>query len=200
LHLRRPCGILSAPERIGLSSPKEPSMSATPAAPAPTDAGVIAYLSALPDDRRAIVRALRDTIVRNLPDGYEEGIQYGMIGYFVPHARCPEGYHCDPKQPVPFVSVASQKSHVGLYLFCVYLDEARRERFAERWVADGHKLDMGKGCVRIKRLDDVPLDLVGETVASVPVDAFLANYEANLSEKVREKRARQRAKRAAAAG
>ena len=85
-------------------------------------ATVSEYIASLPDDRKKALQAIRKVIRKNLPKGYKEGIHYGMMGYFVPHSVCPQGYHCDPKQPVPFVSVASQKNHIGLYLFCAYMD------------------------------------------------------------------------------
>ena len=160
-------------------------MAAPPPPPAVAD-----YLAALPDDRRDVVRALRDAIAGALPDGYEEGLQYGMIGYYVPHSRYPHGYHCDPKQPVPFASVASQKNHVGLYLFCVYMDSDLQRRFAEAWTAGGRKLDMGKGCVRVKKTQfgDLPLDVIARTVADMPVADFLARYEAGLPASAKKKR------------
>lgn len=154
------------------------------------DPAVAAYLDALPEPRRSDVRALRDVMADALPEGYVEGIQYGMIGYFVPHARYPLGYHCDPKQPVPFASLAAQKGHIGLYLFCVYLDEARKDAFAAAWTRDGRKLDMGKGCVRVKRAADVPLDVLAATLAAIPVEAFLERYEAGLPASVKAKRAK----------
>jgi len=154
------------------------------------DPAVAAYLDALPEPRRSDVRALRDVMADALPEGYVEGIQYGMIGYFVPHARYPLGHHCDPKQPVPFASLAAQKSHIGLYLFCVYLDEARKDAFAAAWTRDGRKLDMGKGCVRVKRAADVPLDVLAATIGGFPVEAFLARYEAGLPASVKAKRAK----------
>jgi hypothetical protein len=138
------------------------------------------YLAALPDDRKALVTALRDTIQRNLPEGYEAGMQYGMLGWYVPHSRFPAGYHCDPKQPVPFIGLANQKAAVSLYLFCVYLDAAQSAAFADAWKATGKRLDMGKSCVRIKKLEDVPLDVVADTVRSMPVDDFLARYTAQI--------------------
>lgn len=138
---------------------------------------VRAYLEALPADRRRALEAVRKVIRENLPAGYAEGIQYGMIGYFVPHSRYPAGYHCDPSQPVPFASLASQKNHMAVYLSCVYGDEGRRERFVADWKATGKKLDMGKSCVRFKRVEDVALEVLGEAVR-VPVDRFVAEYEA----------------------
>jgi len=138
-----------------------------------------AYLEALPADRRELVGAIREVIRANLPAGYAEGMQYGMIGYFVPHALYPAGYHCDPAQPLPFAGIGSQKSHVGLYLFCVYLDPALTAWFTDAWRAAGKKLDMGKSCVRVKKLEDVPLGVIGELVRRVPVAAFVEHYEAS---------------------
>lgn len=135
------------------------------------------YLAELPDDRRPAIEALRKVIRKNLPKGYEEGMQYGMIGYYVPHRVYPAGYHCDPKQPVPFASIASQKNHIGIYLMCIYGDERHRAWFTKAWTATGRKLDMGKGCVRVKKLEDVPLEVLGEAIARVPVKEFIAHYE-----------------------
>lgn len=139
------------------------------------------YLAELEPTRREAIEAIRRVILRNLSPGFEEGTQYGMIGYFVPHSIYPKGYHCDPRQPLPFVSLASQKNHIGLYLFCVYMDEARRQRFVESWTATGKRLDMGKGCVRVRNLAGVPLEVVGEAVRGVSVSEFLSLYESNLA-------------------
>ncbi|MEQ9617350.1 MAG: DUF1801 domain-containing protein [Phycisphaerales bacterium] len=142
---------------------------------------VTQYLKELPDDRRKAVKAVRDVIRKNLPKGYAEGMQYGMIGYFVPHSVYPDGYHCDPKQPVPFASVASQKNHISIYLMCIYSDPKHQEWFVKAWKAEGKRLDMGKGCVRFRKLEDVPLEVVGEAIRRVPVKDFLAHYEKSLA-------------------
>jgi hypothetical protein len=144
---------------------------------------VDAYLASLPDDRRAAIAAVRAVILENLPEGYEEGIQYGMIGYYVPHAIHPAGYHANPKEPLPFVSLASQKSHMALYLMCVGGDADVQRWFEGEYRKSGKKLDMGKACVRFKKLDDLPLDLVGRTVARVPVAAYVARVEAMVGER-----------------
>lgn len=141
---------------------------------------VAEYLKSLPEDRRKAVKTIRDAVNRSLPKGYKEGIQYGMIGWFVPHSLYPAGYHCDPKQPVPFVSLASQKNHMSLYMSCVYGMAEERERLAENWRKAGKKLDMGKGCIRFKKLEDVPLDVVGTAIKRIPVGKFLAHYESVL--------------------
>lgn len=136
------------------------------------------YVAQLPEERRQAVSALRRVILKNLPRGYEEGMAYGMIGYHVPHSVYPPGYHCNPEQPLPFAALASQKNHIALYLFCMYSDTAFESWFREAWTRTGKKLDMGKSCVRFKKLDDVPLELVGEAVKKIPVNEFIAFYEA----------------------
>ncbi len=136
------------------------------------------YVSRLPADRADALRRVADTIRANLPPGYEEGMQYKMPAWYVPHRVYPAGYHADPKQPLPFVSLASQKGHMSLYLMALYGDEALTAWFVEGFAARGRKLDMGASCVRFKKLDDLPLDLVGELVARVPVASYVARYEA----------------------
>lgn len=136
------------------------------------------YLAGLPEDRREAIRAIRETILANLPEGYAEGMQYGMIGYHVPHDVYPPGYHCDPKQPLPFASLASQKNHMALYLMCLYGDPEFEAWFRNAWKKTGKKLDMGKSCIRFRRLDDVPLAVVGRAIRKVPVRTFVARYEA----------------------
>lgn len=135
------------------------------------------YLAELPEDRREAIQAVRETILKNLPAGYEEGVQYGAIGYFVPHSIYPAGYHCDPSQPVPFVGLASQKNHMGIYLMCVYGDPEHEAWFRQAWAKTGKKLDMGKSCVRFKKIEDVPLKVIGQTIKRVPVKKFIARYE-----------------------
>lgn len=141
------------------------------------------YLESLPAARREAVGAVRDTILDNLPKGYEERMQYGMIGYCVPHSIYPAGYHCDPQQPLPFAGLASQKNSMSLYLMCIYGDPDHAAWFREAWTSTGRKLDMGKSCVRFKKLEDVPLDVVGKAVKRVPVKKYLAFYESNLPQK-----------------
>jgi len=145
------------------------------------------YLAAVPEDRREALEAVRKVILKNLPKGYEEGIQYGMIGYFVPHSVYPDGYHCDPKQPLPFASIASQKNHMGLYLFCIYCDPEGKDRFVRDWKATGRKLDMGASCIRFKKLEDVPLEVIGAAIKRTPVKDFIAFYEANTKRPTRKK-------------
>jgi Domain of unknown function (DU1801) len=146
------------------------------------------YLDSLPEDRRKALRKVRAAVNKGLPKGYKEGMQYGMIGWFVPHSVFPDGYHCDPKQPVPFAGMASQKNYMSLYLMCVYSDAKHRAWFEKAWAKTGKKLSMGKSCVRFKNVDDIPLEVITEAVARVPVDAFLAHYETVIPKSKRKKK------------
>jgi hypothetical protein len=143
---------------------------------------VAEYLSSLPEDRRQAIDAVRKVILQNLDKDYEEGIQYGMIGYYVPHRIYPQGYHCDPKQPLPFAGLASQKNHMSLYLMCVYGESKLAQWFREAWAKTGKKLDMGKSCVRFKKLDDLALEVIGEAIKRVPAKAYIAHCEQALAE------------------
>ncbi len=145
-----------------------------------------AYLAELPDDRRKAISAVRAVIRKSLPLGYKEGMQYGMIGYFVPHSVYPPGYHCDPKQPLPFASLGSQKNHMGIYLMCIYSDEVQQSWFREAWLKTGKKLDMGKSCVRFKKIEDVPLEVVGQAIKRFPVKKYIKNYEAALGTRAKQ--------------
>ncbi len=149
---------------------------------------VAAYLKELPEDRRSAIESLREVILANLDGDYEEGVQYGMIGYYVPHRVFPAGYHCDPKQPLPFASIASQKNHLAFYCMGVYMDPELAAWFESAWKKTGKKLDMGKSCIRFKRIEDVPLEVVGEVIRRMPAAAYIARYEGNLhTQKARAK-------------
>jgi uncharacterized protein YdhG (YjbR/CyaY superfamily) len=132
-------------------------------------------IAALPPDRREAIAAVRDVIRANLPAGYEEGMQFGMIGYYVPLERFPDTYN---GQPLGLAALASQTNHMSLYLNTVYGDPETERWFRDRYAASGKKLDMGKSCVRFRKLDDLPLDLIGETIARTPVDRYVERYEA----------------------
>jgi hypothetical protein len=132
------------------------------------------YIAALPDDRRAAVEAVRDVINRNLPAGYAEGMAYGMIAWYVPLERYPETYN---GQPLGLVALASNKNYVSVYLNSVYGDPETERWFKERYAASGKKLDMGKSCLRFRRLDDVALDVIAETIARADLETFVAHYE-----------------------
>ncbi|MEM7165000.1 MAG: DUF1801 domain-containing protein [Planctomycetota bacterium] len=138
------------------------------------------YLASLPADRRKMVEAVRKVIKKNLGKGFAEGLQYGMLGYFVPHSVYPDGYHCDASQPVPFVSVASQKNNVSIYLFCLYVQKSRVDKFVKAWKATGKRLDMGKSCVRVKKMEDMPLEVIGDAIKGYTVKQFLEHYQAEL--------------------
>jgi hypothetical protein len=135
------------------------------------------YLQALPPDRRASISALREVILAHLPEGYEERFYCGMIGYVVPHSLYPAGYPCDPKQPLGYACLGSQKNHMAIYLMNVYGDPATEAWFRKAWQATGKKLDMGKSCVRFKKLEDVPLDVIGQVIARTPVNKYIAAVE-----------------------
>lgn len=135
------------------------------------------YLAGLPPERRAALQAVRETILANLDADYEEGMQYGMIGYYVPHSVYPPGYHCDPKQPVPFACLASQKNHMTVSLMCLYGSPRHEAWFRQEWAKTGKKLDMGKACIRFKKIEDLPLDVIGKAVARVPLKEFIGYYE-----------------------
>jgi Domain of unknown function (DU1801) len=132
------------------------------------------YVASLPEDRRDAVETVRRVINENLPDGYREGMAFGMIGWYVPLERYPNTYN---GQPLGLVALASQKNYLNLYLNSVYGDPATERWFRERYAASGKKLDMGKSCVRFRRLEDLPLDVIGETIARAELDGFLARYE-----------------------
>ncbi len=137
-------------------------------------ATVAEYLEELPDDRRAAIGKVRAVIRKNLPKGFVEQMSYGSIGYVVPHKLHPAGYHCDPKLPLPFANLASQKNHMAFYLMSAYSFEPwLRKQFQAR----GKKLDMGKCCIRFKKLEDLPLDVIGEAVGKLSVAGYITQYE-----------------------
>ncbi len=138
---------------------------------------VVEYLAQQAPDRAASLQALREVILANIDAGIEEGMQYGMIGYFVPHRVFAAGYHCDPKQPLPYAALAAQKSHLSLYLCgagCA--TPAWTDWFESAWKAAGFKLDMGKSCVRFKSAEQVPLHVVGEAIRRLPSALYVQNY------------------------
>ena len=140
------------------------------------------YLKELPADRREVMNAVRGAILAHLPDGYEECMSYGMIGYVVPHRIYPKGYQCNPKLPLPFVNLGSQKNHMALHLMCCYGDPKLKASFEKAWRDAGKKFDMGGGCVRFKKLEDVPLAVIGDLVAGLPVDVYIRRIEKAFAE------------------
>lgn len=138
---------------------------------------VAAYLKALPADRRASIEAIRAVVLANMDPALEEGMQYGMIGWYIPHTVFPAGYHCDPKQPLPFACIASQKHYISLYLMSLYADGTSAERwFRSAWAKSGQKLDMGKCCIRFRSSEDVPLDVIAEAFKRATVAQHLEHY------------------------
>jgi hypothetical protein len=135
-----------------------------------------AYLAELPSERRADIAAVRDVIRKNLPEGYGESVNWGMISYGVPLERYPNTYN---KQPLCYVGLAAQKNYNALYLMRVYGDKAQEKRLRDAFKKAGKKLDMGKSCVRFKKAEDLPLDTIGEIVASTPVEKWIAVYESS---------------------
>ncbi|GIV31185.1 MAG: hypothetical protein KatS3mg029_0536 [Saprospiraceae bacterium] len=138
-----------------------------------------AYIDELPPERREAISRLRQVILENLPDGFEETMSYGMIGYVVPHSIYPAGYHCNPKQALPFMSIASQKNYIALYHMGLYANEGLMKWFVEEYQRRvAGKLDMGKSCVRFKKMEHIPYDLIGELVQKMSVEEWIALYEA----------------------
>jgi len=147
-------------------------------------ASVKDYLAAQPDDRRAALSVVRDVILKHLDKSYEEGMQYGMIGYYVPHRIYPAGYHCDPRQPLPFIGLASQKNYMSLYMMGLYIgrdgsdgENQHTRWFKAAWQKAGKKLDMGKACLRFKKLDELALDLIGQAIQRMPAKEYIGRYE-----------------------
>ncbi|MGI9608795.1 MAG: iron chaperone [Acidimicrobiia bacterium] len=133
------------------------------------------YLGSLEPDRRDAIETVRAEILANLPDGYEEAMNWGMITYQVPLETFPDTYN---GQPLMYAGLASQKNHMAVYLTAVYADEETREEFEAAYRTTGKRMDMGKSCVRFRKLDDLPLDLIGKTIAEVEVDTFVTETEA----------------------
>jgi len=139
------------------------------------------YLAGLPADRKKAVSELRKVIKKNLPKGFREGMGYGMAGYAVPHSLYPAGYHCDPKQPLPFMGFASQKNFIAVYSMAVYADPKLQKWFTEEYAKAGvGKLDMGKSCIRFKNPEKIPYQLIGELASKVTPAEWIALYEKNL--------------------
>ena len=139
---------------------------------------VTEYLAALPADHRDALNEVRRGINRALPPGYKEGIQWGMISWFVPLSTYPAGYGGDNKVALPLISLASQQNYMALHMVCFYGQPALREWFTEQYGKSGKKLDMGQGCLRFKTLPELALDVVEKTVARLPVKEYVAGYQA----------------------
>jgi hypothetical protein len=132
------------------------------------------YLEGLPEERREVVSRVREVILRNLPRGYRESMNWGMISYEVPLEKYPDTYN---GQPLGYAALAAQKNYIALHLMCAYQDSEREAELKEGFREAGKKLDMGKSCIRFKKLEDLPLDLIGRVVASTPPEKFIEQYE-----------------------
>ena len=138
-------------------------------------------LANLPEDRKEAFNKLHQTIVSNLPDGFEPGISYGMLGYVIPHHLYPAGYHCKPSEPLPFASLASQKNSISFYHMGIYMDPALMEWFVSEYPKhSAQKLDMGKSCMRFKKPDQIPFELIGQLMQKMTAAQWIALYERNL--------------------
>lgn len=136
------------------------------------------YLNGLPPDRQMAMTALRKEINKNLPKGFKEEMNYGMIGYVVPHSIYPSGYHCDPKLPLPFMNIASQKNFIAVYNMGLYSDSDLLDWFVTGFVnSTTAKLDMGKSCIRFKKMDGIPYKLIGELAGKITVEEWIKKYE-----------------------
>ncbi|BCY29085.1 DUF1801 domain-containing protein [Flavobacterium okayamense] len=137
------------------------------------------YINEVPEDRREALQKLREVILSNLPKGFKEGMQYGMIGYSVPHEIYPAGYHCDPKIPLPFMSFASQKNSINFYHMGIYAKKELYDWFVSEFPKHSKKkLDMGKSCMRFKKVEDIPYELLGELSQKLTPEEWIEIYEA----------------------
>lgn len=139
------------------------------------------YLKKVPKERSKYFKMLRETILSNLPKGFDEQINYGMIGYVVPHDIYPDGYHCDSKLPLPFANIASQKHFIGFYHMGIYVKPDLLEWFVREYPRHSDaKLDMGKSCVRFKKMDKIPYELIGKLMRKMSVNDWIRLYEENI--------------------
>lgn len=142
------------------------------------------YISLVPEERQDVLKKLRQVIKTNLPKGFTEGMQYKMIGYFVPHTRYPDGYHCKPKDPLPFMSFASQKNSINLYHMGIYAKKELYNWFVTEYPKHcKRKLDMGKSCIRFKYLDDIPFKLIEALVQKMTCEEWITIYENAIKKK-----------------
>lgn len=139
------------------------------------------YIESLPDDRKEAMMQLRNVIVKNIPKGFKESMGYGMMGYVVPHSKYPDGYHCDPKQPLPFMGIASQKNFIAVYHMGIYADPKLLKWFTDEYPKHSKtRLDMGKSCIRFKKPDQIPFKLIGELASKMTPDDWIKRYESVL--------------------
>lgn len=139
------------------------------------------YLNELPEERKAAFSKLRERILNTIPKGFEEEMSYGMLGYVVPHSLYPNGYHCNPKLPLPFMSIGSQKHFIVLHHLGIYADPTLLEWFTNEYPKHStQKSDIGKGCIRFKKTDQIPFDLIGELAGKMSVEDWIECYETQI--------------------
>jgi hypothetical protein len=137
------------------------------------------YVNNLPEDRKKPMELLRNVLLKNIPNGFEEGMNYGMIGYYVPHTIYPKGYHCKPTDPLPFITFASQKNSINFYHMGIYANKSLYDWFVAEYPKHStRKLDMGKSCIRFNKFDEIPFELLGELVTKISVSEWIETYEA----------------------
>ncbi|HET8809690.1 MAG TPA: DUF1801 domain-containing protein [Flavobacteriaceae bacterium] len=140
-----------------------------------------AYIESLSEERKTVMQKLRETILTNLPNGFSEEMSYGMIGYVVPKSIYPNGYHCDPKLPLPFMNIASQKNFVAVYHMGIYADKKLHDWFLREYPKHVKtKIDMGKSCLRFKKMEHIPYELIGELVSKMTAEKWIEIYEQNI--------------------
>lgn len=145
---------------------------------------VEAYLEEIPEPRKSAFKKLRDTILDHLPEGFEETINYGMIGYVVPLKTFPKGYHANPKLPLPFVNIANQKNYIALYHLGIYANESLLAWFKSEYPKHSQrKLDMGKSCIRFKNPDHIPYALIGELMEKISMEDWVRSYKEGIKRK-----------------
>lgn len=142
------------------------------------------YIAKVPTERKEALEKLREVIKNNLPRGFKEGMLYNMLGYFVPHSLYPDGYHCKPTEPLPFINVASQKASINLYHMGMYAKKELLDWFVAEYPKHcKQKLDMGKSCVRFKKIEEIPYDLIGELCSKITVKEWVNIYETTIRKK-----------------
>ncbi|MBX7183196.1 MAG: DUF1801 domain-containing protein [Bacteroidia bacterium] len=147
-----------------------------------THNSIESYLESLTPERQSALNNLRTVLKSNLPSGFSEELSYGMIGFVVPHSIYPKGYHCDTKLPLPFINIASQKNFVALYHMGLYADASLLDWFMSEFPKHSKaKLDMGKSCIRFKKMEEIPLELIGQLAQKMSTDQWISKYESMLS-------------------
>jgi len=143
------------------------------------------YLNKIPEERKEAMTKLRLAITKNLPQGFEETMSYGMIGYVVPHSIYPDGYHCEPSLPLPFMNLASQKNYIAIYHSGIYANEKMYEWLLHEFKKEtGRKPDMGKSCIRLKQMDNIPYLLIGELASKITPQQWIKNYEKSIKKRL----------------